>query len=271
MSNWPLFGVGRVETLGAANRAFELTSSGDTNTLSAWAQLGTTSFSYTGLHLQVYATATRLMVDLGVGTSGAERVLVSQLPFESSAAAGMAGNLFLPLAVPEGTGVFARQRCLSASQKGGINVTGIAGEWKTALPAGLAYAELVNSFNTSNTIISSGIATASGSASTDSAWAEITASTTRAYCALSVGISPAGDGSRTLGHAAVDIAVGASGSEVVILSDVATYFEYNRVQNVSFAGPFPLAIPAGVRLAGRCRASTTSTDSHGIALIGVAA
>lgn len=271
MSNWPLLGAGRVETLGSPNQAFALTSSGNSHTLSAWAQLGTASFSYTGLHLQVYGTTTRVMIDLGVGTSGAENLLVSQLPFECSGSGALAGNLFLPLAVPEGAGLFARQRCLSASQTGGVNVTGIAGEWKTALPAGLAYAELINSFNTSTTTISSGIATASGSSSTDSAWAEVAASTARAYSALLVGISTAGDTSRTLGHAAVDVAIGASGSEVVILSDIASYFEYNRVQNISFAGPFPLSIPAGVRLAGRCRASTTSTDSHGIVLIGVSA
>ena len=91
---------------------------------------------------------------------------------------------------------------------------------------------------------------AHASAHTKGAWVELAAATAADACWVDafIGFTNANT-SRYL----VDIALGAAGSEQVLLPDL--YFETTILNTVYVAYRFPVAIPAGSRVAARCQSS----------------
>lgn len=266
MSNWPMLNAGaRMQTLGGENLATLLTATGSTNALGAWSSLGTTSYEYRAMVLTCTLGSSRSMIDLGIGSSGSQVVIAKDIHFESNGNI-YASSLFLPLCVPAGAEIWGRQRNSSASQQAGVNVTGIGGEWLGYAP-GHHLVELLNP-QTSDTT-AAGAITASGNSGSDSAWAELVASTSKNYAALMVAPTLKTDLVRTSGAFAIDLAIGGSGSEIEIVSNLANFVDSNQMRNLSYAGPFPLNLPANTRIAGRVRCNSASADSFGVAVLGV--
>jgi len=109
----------------------------------------------------------------------------------------------------------------------------------------------VNFLDYGTSAISAGtILTANASTNTKGSYAQITASTTYDICGLYVSIGQA----NTAGAAySVDLAVGAGGSEVIIIADISYQQGSTNIAPLFF----PIGIPAGSRIAARCQSTTT--------------
>ena len=101
--------------------------------------------------------------------------------------------------------------------------------------------------------------TYSGTANTKGAWKQLIASTSYDACWAVITVTTGYDGDLS---AAFDIGVGSSGSEVAIINDLIASGSYNG-QNDLLANrrySFPIQIPAGTRLSGRCQRTSTGTS-----------
>jgi hypothetical protein len=91
---------------------------------------------------------------------------------------------------------------------------------------------------------------------TKGSWTQIVASTTNPIRMLMVGIGNGANATRTAYDWLLDIGIGGSGSEVVILAD--QHLEAHTSDDLmspTFIGPFPCNIPAGTRIAARSQCS----------------
>lgn len=112
-------------------------------------------------------------------------------------------------------------------------------------------------------VVASSIGTAitpSASADTKGSYTQLIASTTYDACGLLVNMSKA---NRNLPYL-VDIAVGGAGSEQIIIPDLL----YDQAYTAFNAGQiyFPVAIPAGTRIAARCQNDAASAGSVAVSV-----
>lgn len=271
MSNWTMFGGVRSETLGAANAGTLIDNGGTVaHALGSWVTIGTTGFEYASLVLsgESYGTGATaaFLLDLGIGTAGSEVIIAQQLFFEAASVPQNFG-MHLPLRVPAGVRLAARMRIAVNSGQIYLNVTGQAFEAPCPYPAGGRLVEMLNP-NTADTT-PAGTITQSGNSANESAWAQVVASTANRYVALWLAASIKGDASRTQSDFAFDIGIGASGSEVVLVENVAGMQEGSRIINPTIWGPFFCDIPAATRVAARVRCASSAADSFAVGVMGL--
>lgn len=248
-----------------------LCSRSTSHTKGTWVEVtAATSFAYEALHVTAMEDPTSggadvFLVDIGVGASGSEIVIVPNILIDNNRAAlgQVLVALNLPLAIPAGTRIAVR--CQDSTGSGTrstrIGLVGKAGgaNYPVALCQSLVnYGALTASTN--GTLVDSG-----ATANTFGAWVQFTASTSARHNFLHPVIGydkQTGGGSGAVANAEYQIAVGASGDEQII--------GYGQV---SFGGggygvisnglPFYPQIPVGSRLSMRTKsASATAADRH---------
>jgi len=130
------------------------------------------------------------------------------------------------------------------------------------MPGGLPLGLDVCNGNSTGTSSSLGTAvTCAGSANTKGSWAQLVASTPNDTVFVDVVIYFNASAFSAAGQQlAVDIGVGAGGSEVVIANNLMNVPGYTLKTGVHYA--FPLAIPAGTRIAARAQASVASAVAN---------
>lgn len=209
--------------------------------------------------LNLNATAARFAVDIAVGASTAEVILVPDLYFEAQATNAFPGHAYLlPRRVEAGTRISARCQCTTGSGSLYASVTAISSP--ITAPPGLTRVEacgVSTSGATRLTAIDPG-----GTANTDSGWQVLIASTGFNYRWLNVA---AGHGAGAMSVACnwlVDLAVGGAGSEQVLVSDL--YFSSGIVIDHPTPGTlsFPCNVASGSRLAARARCSSNSATNR---------
>lgn len=261
MTNLFLADGGITETgdvLSASSLGVSSASNASTNTKTSWVQLiASTSREYASFafcYRDWYAT--NHLFDIGIGASGSEQVVVPNLFF------GRAGNsvvrVELPLSLPRSTRISARHQCSEATAKqGDMVLQGFAGGAKTMAPAAGRWE--VYGADTTNT---RGVALDPGAtANTKGAWTQITASTNCPHSELFIvfGYYPAlPNGVIADSGFLMDVAVGASGSETVILSNHPVWLQSygGFVNNTHFR--IPVDLPSGTRIAARCQSATNN-------------
>jgi hypothetical protein len=207
------------------------------------------------------ATNTATLIDVATGASGSETAIISNLAvggaLTTTGTAGVA--VAVPLQVPSGTRISAR---IQSVVTGGKTATAqvflfdVGGDYATA-PTSVD----VIGGNTAN---SQGISF-SGASGT---WVQATASTSQAYRAVAIVPSMHSTGIATIAPQ-LDLGVGASGSEQVFGSTVASYSNNETVQSSPpYLSLFGRNIPAGSRLAVRHDIATSPTV-YGFTLIGI--
>lgn len=268
---WPMSDAGRVITGGsvsASSTPAVLTASGTTHTKGSWVELVTSTGYDTNLLWLGSRESTNsngvdnsLLIDVGVGGSGSEVALISNLmwghhPGERS--------LLIPIGIPSGTRISARFQSAVASKTMDFNcLLAGGGGW-----AGPDCGRRATTYG-ANTATSSGINSATpGSANTKSAWTQITSSTTNPIkWLIPMAAGPNGVTAFSNLDALIDIGIGGAGSEQVIVADLPyrhTTAEYSRFVQIAV----PVNIAAGTRLAVRHAASIT-TQVPSLAIIGV--
>lgn len=250
--------IGVSETGAQYGTAVATSSSG--NTLGSWVQLtAATASDAAFLCMAVQVTGYNdYAIDIGIGASGSEVVLAQQIYIPGNSASGSIG---IPCSIPAGTRVAAR--CQGSSGSLTCYVTLALFDSSMAAIGDSAGAQAIgfSAGSTSGTTINS-----SATPNVKGSYTQLTASTPRDYNGFTIMVSAGFVGSSA--DAALDIAVGASGSEAIVLPDYC--FQITSYQLWSpFSPIFWVPIPAGTRVSARCAWNYTSALALNTALLGI--
>ena len=236
-------------------------SGGSANTKGAWTTIISSTpadASWIDITLMSGGNPSRCAVDIGIGASGSEQALITNLLFLP------ANNYYLgtkgpfPIAVPIGSRLSARyvSEYASGADSCSIQVGLYAGSFGTASVAGMD----ALSFDATNT---AGTAIAAGNQVMGS-YVQLTASTSRDYSGFYVihdsKYRTAND------QGGFDIAIGAIGSEQVIMTHVGWT---SNVNDIPSGGLYPITVPAGTRMAARAYYIRAGDTSPSLSLYGL--
>lgn len=247
-----------------------LTSGAAANTKGGWTQVvAATTGDAQWVVLQVlkpYGTSPNSYgIDIGIGAAGSEVALVSNLTLAGGTQPLVAYQL--PLTIPAGSRIALRSQNNTASAPCYYTMQTFA---DSAFGGVSGSAIDTFGFNASVTL---GTALDPGAtANTKGAWAQLVASTPAAIAGIVASFDTQG---RTTGTSNIDylfdIAIGASGSERIILPNYYNFMTGAGLATlITVSDLMPLAIPAGSRIAARCQSGNTTADrTVGLTLYGV--
>lgn len=274
--------------LGAGLRSQDMNTAGNTasggvstvvtggataNTKGSWSQLiASTSFDAMGLLLYVSTQYqdTRYLIDVGIGASGSETVVVSNLLF--GVPTGICLPIYIPIAVPSGSRIAARCQDNFGSSGAYLSANIIAGGWID--PPSFSS---VTDYGTSTSTSGGTTVDAGGTANTKGSYTQIVASTTYTHKGMMIASTrPTPATAMAADYTQIaDVAIGASGSEQIIIPNLRMVasiqsggatgsplaFTGRGMLNPAYT-PFMLCdIPAGSRIAIRQQStSTNATD-----------
>jgi hypothetical protein len=261
----------RCETLGvteSTTTAATVTASGTANAKGAWTSLGQTTMEWRSMLLCVAQTAaSNKAIDVGLSTDGTNfGIVVPDLIFQGLKNADQIGIYSLPLRVP--LGAFVGVRCAASTASHVLNVS--ASGSTRGINGSEGYSMAVALFTPT---LSRGVAIdPGGTANIKGAWTQLIASSPVEVDAISIMIGQAGDVNRTNNATALlDIGLGASGSEAVIIPNLFLRW------TTTLDGPFltgevilPISIPSGSRLAarGQCTDVTAGDRTFDVSIHG---
>lgn len=246
-----------------------LVGSASTFTKGAWAQLiasTTTDINWVSVAGESMTTGgSAFAVDIGVGASGSELVVAANLNYTQ--AGGV--SFFFPLCIQAGSRIAARFASNNANDTFRLLMQGFQDTYQSA-----GTGSTIDTLGY-NTALNVGTAVDPGaSTNTKGAYSQIALTTTADYAGFFVTID-AQNTTGTVGTAQwlVDIAVGASGSEIVILPNVYTIGVTNglSVLYVPAQNYYPIQIATGSRIAARAQCTTATSPDRllGVTFYGV--
>jgi hypothetical protein len=230
------------------------------NQKGAWAEITSgTTYPIYGFTLfladPAQAAGTNALFDLAVGASGSESVIIENILCATARGPGLAYQF--PIYIPFGTRLAMRGQATSADLTYEAVIIANTGE----AMGGYALGGRAVTYG-ANTTTSGGVSIDPGaSANTKGSWIEI-ASTTRQAKSLLIVVGGQANSARTSCSWLMDVAIGASGSEKIILPNLfmTTHTTSDEIAPSVF-GPYSVYIPSGTRLAVRAQCSITdATD-----------
>lgn len=276
MGDWALGAGFRSQDMNTAGSSTGVTTSfagGAVNAKGAWAALITsTSFDASGIYLTISTgfQDTRYLIDIGIGPSTSEVVVVSNLLV--GVATGICLPVFIPISIPAGSRISARCQDNFGASTAYISANIVAGGWINPPPFNSVTDYGTNTSTSGGTTVDAG-----ATANTKGSYAQLTASTTYAHKGLMVAAmrpTPATAMAADYTQLA-DVAIGASGSEQIIFPNLRFIasiqtggasgsplaFTGRGQLNPAFTPWIPCDIPAGSRIAVRQQStSTNATD-----------
>jgi hypothetical protein len=246
--------------VGSVNFGTSVTTGSTSSTKGSWAQLiASTSFDASLVYVVVHgyrsaAALSDLSVDIGIGASGSEQVLIADLLAGGAALTGSGDTgpreWFFPLYIPAGSRLSARAAGDRTSTALRVAIWLYGGNSLPAFPIGTKVVTYGMGTVPDGTAVTPGNAV-------EGSWTQITASTSENHFALIPSFQVNNDTTQTNGVLNIDIGIGGAGSEV----QVGSWFAINNV-NESMGSMFPplpafVHVPAGTRLAMRASFSTT--------------
>jgi hypothetical protein len=256
-----------------------VTSGASANTKGSWTQLSSsTAADFTHLYLSLNGLASHagrsIAFDLAAAPGGSEAsgLIVQNVIYELSTQ--IIWNMIIPCGqLAAGTRIAIRMASVTASDETNVGLIGLDAGW---LSQGSGAG--IDTYGYSGSGAIQGITVdPGGTASTKGAYTQLTASTTNDYCGFfltfdNLSSDPAAADATCL----VDVALGAAGSEKIILPNVAVSRNFFGVGNGYQIAPnhtdiFYIPIKAGTRIAVRasCAINTATDRLLGVALYGV--
>lgn len=261
MSNWSLPAVGGhgIDNFIDSSDYYLAVAAGSANSKGSWVEL-TSSLARPAYGLLLMwgsilgSTEDGHLIDFGVGGSGSEVVVTPDLlhATDNNGVVYRMRRAFLPQRIPSGTRVACRVQSEVASSSY-IRVSGFA------LSSPLLAGTRCTAYGLSTSVSEGTTLTADSTQHVKGAWAELTSSTANPIRFLMIAFGSARDAGRPNTRFLVDVAVGGSGSEEVILSNLfCCTRSFNNQTNPEIIGPFAYGIPSGTRIAARCACATAS-------------
>lgn len=272
-----LFRDGNVDTIDSGSfsyaRVVGVANDATTHTMGSWVEIvASTAEEYSGLVLIAYSTSasstdSSRLLDVGIGPAASEVAIATSIDIGwQASSASVSSEIDLPVRIPKGSRIALRsQGAMSASSKN-ISLTAVLKS-----RSGLQTPSVLVPLGV-NTGTSSGVTlTAPSSANTKSAWTEIVSSTPQAFRAIiaQFGLPSGTTAQPSSQHIQADVAVGASGSEVVISGNQWMYSTTSEnLQGQQRYRTVFTRVPAGSRIAARYQAGLASIVLSG-SIIGV--
>lgn len=208
--------------------------------------------------------------DIGIGSSGNEMAVASNLI--SNMYGDCNTTYMFPLSIKAGTRVAARASSNNAGDTGNIKLNAFD---DTALSAGVGSAIDTYGFNAATNLgvqIDPG-----GTANTKGAYSQLSSSITNDLCGFFIGIDDQSNtNTGTAGHmnVLVDIAIGGSGSEKIVVPNLSLFRDIQSGGSTHYPETWPylpIPIAAGTRVAARAQCSVTTSPDRlfGLTLYGV--
>jgi uncharacterized membrane protein (UPF0136 family) len=203
--------------------------------------------------LNVNATDTSTLLDIGTGAGGAEVALISNIAIGH--VLGGATYVF-NVAIASGTRLSVRCRSVVASKTVSVGLSVRQSGSNKPAPS------TVTTLNAATASSSATVLTAAGSTNTDAAWTEIISSTAATYTRMVVALAGPASSSATAATGLVDIGTGALGAEVAIVSDIG--YSMGSTENIIPQGGmyYEVNIPSGTRLVARYQSTSTTTGAR---------
>ena len=260
---WKAFGIDATTSLSQV-----ITAGGSNNTKSSWAQLGSSTLAYAAKACMVAlggnGTAGRqFAIDIGIGTSGNEKVLYGDLGY------GAAGNeqgrnyLLLPCNLPAGTQINVRSQANTAS-----STTQVACYF---LHSGLFPAvmgDTVTSYGMTVSAATNGVSVDGSTANNWGSWTTIVASTTYHHKGLLPYMSYHDSSTNNI-NCVWEIAVGGAGAEKVLMRFNGCIQGTTEMHFPMVLGPFACSIPAGSTIRMRMQGDNATNDLSEWGLLGI--
>lgn len=254
----PWFSDANQELVGN-NVGTTLTASSTPHTKGAWTQLIASTTEETTLlavgmtTVAITNTDTATLLDIGVGASGSESAIVSNIAV-GSANAGATGAdglyFFIPIKIASGSRISARIQSVVASRSGVVTVFAYKFSSSSLIP-------------TSADVIGTSTATSEGTTlSASNAWTQIISATSQDYSAIILLPSLSDAAVASSLNFTMDVGIGASGSEVVIGTSVGRVFstEGIAIRTVQY-NLIGREIASGTRIAVRQSTALTTLDA----------
>lgn len=212
----------------------------------------------------VNATDTATLLDLAVGGAGSETIIFPNMiiGFRSRDDRG----IDFPLYLPAGATLRGRIQSITASKIVGMCVD----VWGGEPSPGLSVPTKVTAYGVDTANSGGTQLTPNATAGTKGSYAELTSSTAAPIHGLLV-LAQGSTSTQTSSAYSVDIAVGGSGSETIIVPDWLSRVDSNEAWH-AYSPPFvpmSMEIPAGTRIAARAAADTNSTQALEVAVYGL--
>lgn len=246
----------------AASDGVTLTAHASTNTKGSWTELITSTTGDTAwllIELMVGTANSECLVDIGVGAASSEIVLIPNLACTVATATSFyVATYVFPVQIPAGSRIAARAQSSVTAASLRIAV-------QTITPGSMGFSgcarhEGAGPDTSTSTVKQIAVG---GTAHTDTAFSagELIASTAFDWRWMNVCLTHQKNTAASTASWLVDIGVGASGSESVLLSDLMLWTGTGS-DTGSTTLAFPVAIAAGQRIAARARCSITTAQDR---------
>jgi hypothetical protein len=273
MADWPILSDGGAcNTYGAsASKGTTIPCGATPNTLTSWVQLGSSTVAggVLTLWLEYYGsggTGGDFLVDIGIGSTGNQVVLLSQLLFSSFSY--NVNQACIPIYVPPNVNIWARAQCDVASRTmyivASLTMPGF-------MPSSFYQRVTTYGINNANTPPGT-LVDPGGTMYTKGAWTQIGGSTSNPIKLLLPAFGVPEWSSGVYYQGLVDIGVGpSSGSVTVIISNIQIVCNANAFITPLYPGPFPVNIPAGSGLwvRSQCGNNTATGRELQVGLYGI--
>lgn len=190
-----------------------------------------------------------VLLDIAIGAAASETIIVNNL-MGAGSGNGECTQYYIPIPVPAGTRVSARAQSTGVSDHSKVGLclaSGHPGGWSGGI---------VTTYG-ANTADSGGVSVDPGAtANTKGAYSEYVASTTYDIKALILSIGEQTNFVRSSAGQRADLAVGAAGSEVVVIPDILFVQSASGDHFMPKSFHYRTYIPAGSRIALRAQSST---------------
>lgn len=236
-----------------ASTTLKTLSCGGSNIKSSWVEiLSSTSFEVQGFFLQLVSQTVQdvegMLIDIGIGSSGSEFVLVPNIPYQTRANREqlLGSGCYFPLRIREGERISVRGQCnAGGAQNVGVQMMLLSNSIWPSPPLNRCVDI------GANTATSLGVQIIS-STNTKGSWYELTPTLDIDLKYLTIFWGTNGQ-QPDEGDILVDIGIGSSGSEEVIFSNLLTGSRNSDMDQLQpkFCGPLPCSIREGERIAVR--------------------
>jgi hypothetical protein len=263
-------GPSSVASTPASTTGITLTAHASNNTkASTWTELiASTTYDADWLLVNLVnpSSTGSYLVDIGVGTSTAEVVLVPDLFIDHGAAvtAPIAFTYLLPLRVPRATRLSARCQCLVGGSTLVVGLHAISSPIDAPPGFGRCEAVGLTAASSRGTILND----PGAAAHTDGTWTQLIAATSFPYRWMCLGLANNTDNNyAAAAQGLLDVGIGTGGAEVELISDILIRGDTASDAPIPGTLCFPVAIASGQRVVARHRASVTTAGDRRLDVI----
>lgn len=266
MSDWPVSDLVNSK-LSVSHGTVGVTTSSTIHTKGSWVQLiAATTYDFSGIIVWfdwADAAGREYLVDIGIGSSGNETVVVSNLALSRCSTTDRLFHsyVYLPITVQAGSRLALRaQAGASGAYTAYVAVQGLVG----GAPLGISGVETIGAVPAST----SGVSVTPGASGVWGGWTQITDACANDIKHLIVHMGSQGRGTGTQQYWLLQVATGSSGAERIVIDTLFAAETNAGVFMPQYPPGFFVNIPSGTRLSARGMKQGASGNTSGIILYG---